>query len=675
MRRRCAVGRTSDEPDFLAATTWYRYVRHVTDSSAKRGARRHRLTTFGTLALTGPADDVVLGDHGHHRRRLALLAVLAASGERGRTRDQLLPLFWPEATQSKARHSLDQLLYALRGSIDESVFAGVNPLRLNAEVIESDVGAFRAALERGDLEEAVRTYHGPFLDGFYLNDAPEFERWVAGERFRLAGFHSDSLERLARGATAAARHDVAARWWQQLADVEPLSSRGAAGLIRALVATDDHAAALRFAKRYEAMLASELGASVDPAIAALVAEVRAGAQAVHGARRRTPVPAERREHSGSRAAVLLPDVALPARTHPPPKRRRPGRLFHLGAVALTIAIVAAAILRARSDVRVTHTARGSTRNVAAYELYLRGSDPAALRSDSAARVALHQFEQAVSLDGRYAAAWAGLALMQLRVPGDRVVSHRDRLAIAEQAALRAVALDDSLADAHAALSFVRSSNLDIASAESEMRRAVELDPSSARMREWLAQLYVTAGRSSLALAEARRALELDPLSPTAVAEVAHALLANDRCDEALAQLSPLRSLRPPLLRAGTITVQCYVRKGMWPEAIAEARPVASGGGSRGRSLLGWVLARAGHAEEARRVLDSLVDDAQRIDGVAFDVAVVYAGMGDNDQAFAWLDRAMDERSLLPLHHFGLIRGLASDPRFDHVRDRMRIAQR
>jgi hypothetical protein len=57
------------------------------------------------------------------------------------------------------------------------------------------------------------------------------------------------------------------------------------------------------------------------------------------------------------------------------------------------------------------------------------------------------------------------------------------------------------------------------------------------------------------------------------------------------------------------------------------------------------------------------------------VAVVYAGLGDNDQAFAWLDRAMDERSLLPMHHCGLIRELARDPRFDHVRDRMRIAQR
>ena len=647
----------------------------MTDSSAHSGARRHRLTTFGTLALAGPANDIVLGDHGHHRRRLALLAVLAAAGDRGRSRDQLLPLFWPEATQAKARHSLDQLVYAIRGSIGESVFAGVSPLRLNAEVIESDVGAFRSALERRDLAAAISAYHGPFLDGVYLSDAPEFERWVESERLRLASLHADALERLARDATAAGQHEAAVRWWKELTEVEPLSSRSAGGLIRALVAMRDHAAALQFAKRYESMVALELGASVDPAIAALVVEVRAGTRAAIELPSGVMLPVQRHERGSSEVAAALAYVTMHDEATPARRGRRRPRPIHLAAASLIVILAAAGLLRARASAPAAHIAHGSTRNVAAYELYRRASDPAALRSDSAARAALELFRQAIALDDRYAAAYAGLALMEIRVPGDSVVTHRDRLALAEGAALRAVALDDSLAEAHAALSFVRGSNLDLTSAESEMRRAVELDPASARMREWLAQLYVTTGQPTLALVEARRALELDPLSPTAVAEVAHALLANDRCDEALAQLAPLRSLKPPLLRAGTITVQCYARKAMWPEAIAEARPVASAGGSRGRSLLGWALGRAGHSQEARRVLASLVDDAQRVDGGAFDVAVVYTGLGDHDNAFAWLDRAMDERSLLPMHHFGLIRDLASDVRFEHVRDRMRIARR
>ena len=118
-------------------------------------APRYLLGTFGTLTLVGPGNVTVLGQHGHHRRRLALLAVLAAAGERGRTRDQLLALFWPEASQLRARRSLDQLLYALRNSTSAALFASADPVRLNPDVLESDVGTFNAALERGELEAAV----------------------------------------------------------------------------------------------------------------------------------------------------------------------------------------------------------------------------------------------------------------------------------------------------------------------------------------------------------------------------------------------------------------------------------------------------------------------------------------------------------------------------------------
>src|ERR1700693_3040424 len=96
---------------------------------------RFRLRTFGTLRLVGLTDDTVLGEHGHHRRGLPLLAVLAASGERGRSRDQLMGLFWPDVSQSRARHSLEQLLYAIRTSLDESVFTGLNPGCVNPSFI------------------------------------------------------------------------------------------------------------------------------------------------------------------------------------------------------------------------------------------------------------------------------------------------------------------------------------------------------------------------------------------------------------------------------------------------------------------------------------------------------------------------------------------------------------
>jgi TolB-like protein/DNA-binding SARP family transcriptional activator len=764
----------------------------------------------------------VLGDHGHHRRRLALLAVLAAAGDVGRSRDQLLPLFWPESTQSKARHSLDQLLYALRGSVDESVFAGVNPLRLNPEVIESDVGAFRAALERGELQAAAEMYRGPFLDGFYLSDAPEFERWVDGERSRLATSYAGALERLARSADAAGEREAATRWWQALTDVDPLSSRYATGRIRALVAAGDHAAALQFAQRYEATVAQELGTHADPAVTALVSEVRASMQrkpaapigvAAHpnppsdaGATPHGVADATRGEHASARpsprsveprrpatrrrvtayaiAALLV--ATLPAALLWRSRARTPSAavtaersiavlpLANLGGEAGDAALVeglseelltvlaklgrlrvishgSAAVFKAgdaaarriadslgvshvlqggvqrtgtrlRVQVRLVNARdgstswaetydrelrdvfavqsdiaeavareldlrlgagtlarieRGPTRNIAAYELALRGNDPAALRSDTGARRGLENFQQAVALDSTYAAAWAGVARMQLRVASsnDTVLPRSTRLALAEQAALRAIALDDSLAEAHAALALVKRTNLELLSAETELRQAIALDPMNARLREAMVQRHIVAKRPGPALAEARRAAELDPLSASAAAEVAHALQANDRCDEALVQLAPLQSLRPPLLRASTIAAQCYVRKRMWPEAVAEAQKNLDVTGTRGLSLLGFVLARAGRVEEARRVLATLLDRAQRSDGAAMDVAMVYAGLDERDAAFTWLDRAVEERSFGLELREDIVASLESDPRYERFRAALGIQNR
>jgi DNA-binding SARP family transcriptional activator len=679
----------------------------VTDSqTSPEPAGRYRLATFGTLALSGSGGDTVLGGHGHHRRRLALLAVLAAAGDRGRSRDQLLLLFWPEASQTRARHSLDQLLYALRSSIGETVFAGVNPVRLNPDVIGSDVAVFNTALERGDFQAAAETYRGPFLDSFYLSESPEFERWVESERSRLAGSYAAALDRLARRADAAGDHEAAARWWHALTEHDPLSSRNAAGRIRSLVNAGDQPAALQFARRYEALVARELGTGVDATLAALMNELRARPRIERATSSETPPRMLRPEDSaGVDIAVATLEVPPLAAEAPPPSAadrptRRP-RALYLAASLLATSVVVAMIWRARTHERdavairsdiagavtreldhrlaagtLARRQRGSTHNVAAHELYVRGSDPARFRSDSGARAGLELLQQAVALDPRYAAAYASMALLHLRVSGSPgVVSHRARLELAERAALQAVSLDDSLADGHASLSIVREVNLDLRSAETEMQRAVALDPTNARLREYMSQLYVTTEQPDLALKEARRALELDPLSPTANAEVAHALLASDRCDEALALLATLQPLRPPLLRAGSLAAQCYTRKRMWPEAIAEARRISVAGGARGQSILGYVLGRAGHTKEARAIAASLTDRARQKEGGAFDVAMVYAGLGDNDQAFAWLDRAIEERSVSLRHHHDLVRSLAPDPRFDRFRARLGLSKR
>src|SRR5678815_4386282 len=143
-----------------------------------------RLATLGGLRLDGGAGPLV--GAATRRRPLALLALIAAAGPRGMTRERLIGLLWSDRDEAQARHVLAQSLYALRKDLgaDELLLNG-GALRLNPAVVTSDVQEFTAALDAGDRERAIALYHGPFLDGFYLSEAPEFERWVEEERARL----------------------------------------------------------------------------------------------------------------------------------------------------------------------------------------------------------------------------------------------------------------------------------------------------------------------------------------------------------------------------------------------------------------------------------------------------------------------------------------------------------
>jgi hypothetical protein len=108
---------------------------------------------------------------------------------------------------------------------------------------------------------------------------------------------------------------------------------------------------------------------------------------------------------------------------------------------------------------------------------------------------------------------------------------------------------------------------------------------------------------------------------------------------------------------------------MWPEAIAEIQRINVNGGPRGQALLGYMLGRAGRTDEAWRILAAVLDRSRRINGDAFDVAIVYAGLGENDQAFIWMDKAVDDRSLGFEWMHTIVDDLRRDPRFERVRRR------
>ncbi len=231
------------------------------------------LKTFGGLSVEkdGDRSDGVAG----RKRTLALLALLAVAGKRGVSRDKLIAYLWPETDTAHGRHLLKQACYALRRDLRaRELFLGATELYLNPEIISSDVQTFEDALARGDRARAVSVYAAPFLDGFYLNGQGDFERWVESERGRLKQLAGEALEALATEAALRADHTRAADCWRRRAALDPLSSRAAIGLMRALAATGDRAGALLHARVHENLLSQELDVAPDRAVIEFVRRLR-----------------------------------------------------------------------------------------------------------------------------------------------------------------------------------------------------------------------------------------------------------------------------------------------------------------------------------------------------------------------------------------------------------------
>lgn len=232
-----------------------------------------RLRTLGGLSIEDGRLDAASPAR---RRPLALLALLAISGARGLSREKIASLLWPDSNEERARNSLSQALTALRRDVPEGeLVVGAAELRLNPALITSDVAEFEHFLSAGEPERAVELYQGPFLDGFFVKDAATFERWTDEHRRRLHELYSAAVERLARQSVE--RHDTVAavRWWRRLAALEPASARATAGLMRALAATGDRAAALQHYRVHEALLRQEFGVEPEPDVAALAQRLRA----------------------------------------------------------------------------------------------------------------------------------------------------------------------------------------------------------------------------------------------------------------------------------------------------------------------------------------------------------------------------------------------------------------
>jgi TolB-like protein/DNA-binding SARP family transcriptional activator len=231
------------------------------------------IKTFG--GLTVEKDGAACTGAAAQRKHLALFALLAAAGERGVSRDKLVAYLWPERDAESARHLLNQACYALRRELDQSelFLATADLLRLNPAVVSSDIQAFQQALERTDLTRAVSLYAGPFLDGFYLPEAGEFERWVEAERARATKRVCEALRELATGAAAREDQD-AAEWWRRLVALDPLSADAVLGLMTALAAVGERAQAVYHGQAHCMLVQRELDAAPASAVTQLIEKLR-----------------------------------------------------------------------------------------------------------------------------------------------------------------------------------------------------------------------------------------------------------------------------------------------------------------------------------------------------------------------------------------------------------------
>ena len=231
-----------------------------------------RLLTFGGVNLR--IGDSMMTGAATGRRRLALLVLLAVARDRGLNREKVQSYLWPESDTEQARHGLNQMVYLQRRHVDsENLFLGKKTLRLNRALITADVWDFEDALDAGSHELAVRLYAGSFLDGFFLREAPGFERWADDQRRRLAERCAQAFSVLA--AAAATKHE-AVEWWRRAAELNPYHTETMVRLANAWVAIGDRAAAIRCAQQHADLLRTELGLPPDAGLVRMIEQLRDG---------------------------------------------------------------------------------------------------------------------------------------------------------------------------------------------------------------------------------------------------------------------------------------------------------------------------------------------------------------------------------------------------------------
>jgi tetratricopeptide (TPR) repeat protein len=241
----------------------------------------------------------------------------------------------------------------------------------------------------------------------------------------------------------------------------------------------------------------------------------------------------------------------------------------------------------------------------------------------------------------------------------------------KEVALKAISLDETLAEAHAALALDKLDyDWDWAGAEKEFRRALDLNPNDADTHHMYAHYLLFAGRGEESRAETNRAVDIDPLDLDLTACWGWHCVFTHQADEAVQHCQQALSADPNEWWAHVVLGWAYEQKSMYPEAIEQFQKANSiwSDTALPATSLAHAYAASGHTAEAQKLLAQLLQRSKQKYVSAYDLAVVYAGFRDRDRAFQWLDKAFDERSsfLTHIRWDPRLEGLHSDPRFQEL---------
>jgi DNA-binding winged helix-turn-helix (wHTH) protein/TolB-like protein/Flp pilus assembly protein TadD len=309
-----------------------------------------------------------------------------------------------------------------------------------------------------------------------------------------------------------------------------------------------------------------------------------------------------------------------------------------------------------------------TENAQAYQKYLYGRFYRNKRTEAGSKKAIDYFEEAIAMDPNYALAYSGLSEGYIGLAVFGAMSPKQACPKAREAALKALETDDHIAESHVALAhFKAQCDHERPGAEREYQRAIELNPGYADAYRLYAILLMQAGRHDEAFAKIQKALEIDPTSVIYNVTLGFLHYFARRYDQAVEQLRKTIDMEPGHWMAHYWLAQVYAQKGIYEKALLEAQKARDLSGDSGSSwVVGYVHAVAGRRAEAHQQINQLLKLSNHRYMPPYDIAQIYAGLGDKSQAFAWLEKANEGRS----------RGMDAlnvNPVFDTLRSDARFA--